>query len=739
MSLDAAQHTRGESVFIDDLPEPRGTLFGALLTSPIAHGTMLALDTRAAANAPGVRRIFTAKDVPGQNQIGAIVPDEPLFAEDGLHHVGQPIALVVATSPEAARAARALIELDCEALEPVVGPREAAARGQLLVPSRTLHHHDDDLEAVFAACSTVVSGASSTGGQEHLYLETQAALALPLEGGRLRIHAGTQGPTAVQRICARVLGLPMSAIEVEVRRLGGGFGGKEDQATPWATFAGLAARALGCPVKVVLTREEDMVFTGKRHPYEADWRLGLDADGKIQAFEATLFQNGGASADLSPAILERSLFHATNSYRVPHARITAHSCRTNLPPFTAFRGFGGPQGMFVIESALAHAAERIGIEREELQARNLLKDGDTFPYGQLATECHAERSFHELAETFDLAGRRAGVRAFNKTSARHKRGLAVMPITFGISFTNKMMNQAGALVHIYSDGSVHVATGAVEMGQGVTMKLRHIAALTLGCEPERVTVAATSTTTVANTSPTAASSGADLNGMAVRLACESLRARLDGVLVEQPDLDWGALIETAFMARVWLSAGAHYATPRIDYDKEAETGSPFAYHVFGAALCEATVDCLTGTYTLDVVKIVHDAGKSLAPLVDQGQVEGALAQGIGWLTLEELAFAPDGRLLSNALATYKAPDIHSMPRDVEVRFLEDAANPHAVLGSKGIGEPPLMYGMAAYFAIREAALAFRPEAGELLDAPLTPERLLLFLHGTPTPSAGPSR
>ena len=363
-----------------------------------------------------------------------------------------------------------------------------------------------------------------------------------------------------------------------------------------------------------------------------------------------------------------------------------------------------------------------------MQAKNLLSEGERFPYGQVAENCHAQRSFRELEKRYSLVARREAVRSFNAEATRFRRGLAVMPVCFGISFTNKMMNQAGALVHIYSDGSVHVATGAVEMGQGVTLKLRHIAAATLRCDLERVTIATTSTTTVANTSPTAASAGADLNGMAVQLACTSLRERLDAL----GELPWDELVQAAFFQRVYLSAGAHYATPRIGYDKETETGSPFAYHVFGAALCEATVDCLRGTYTIDCFKIVHDAGKSLAPLVDLGQVEGALAQGVGWLTLEELTFADDGRLLSNALATYKVPDVYSMPRDVEVTFLEDADNPHAVLGSKRIGEPPLMYGLAAYFAIRSAARAFRPEgpAGNaLLDAPLTPERLLLYLHG----------
>ncbi|MDG1498694.1 MAG: molybdopterin-dependent oxidoreductase [Planctomycetota bacterium] len=733
MSLDAAQHTRGESLFTDDLPEPEGCTFGAVFTSTIAHGKVLALHTDEALAAPGVVRILTAADVPGENQIGAIVPDEPLFAETDVHHEGQPIAMVIATTPEAARAARHLIRVDFKELEPVTCPREAARRGHFIVPSRTLGNANQaKLTDAFKKAHVVVEGTASMGGQEHLYLENQASLAAPLEGGRMRIFAGTQGPTAVQRVAARVLDLPMSAIEVEVKRLGGGFGGKEDQATPWATFAALGALVTGRPVKVALQREEDMISTGKRHPYDADWKIGLDEEGKIVAYEATLFQNAGASADLSPAILERSLFHGTGSYFVPATRITAHSCRTNLVPFTAFRGFGGPQGMFVIESALARAAEVMGRNPEELQAINLLTEGDRFPFGQIADGCHARRGFQEAAERYDLAGQRNSVDAFNTANVRHKRGLGVMPVCFGISFTNTMMNQAGALVHIYTDGSVHVATGAVEMGQGVTAKLRAIAHHVLECDIERITIATTSTTTVANTSPTAASAGADLNGMAVKIACEQLRQRLDDLRAKlDRKTAWPELIATAHAERIHLSCGAHYSTPKLEYNKELESGNPFAYHVFGTAITQATVDCLRGTYTIDSVHIVHDAGRSLAPLIDQGQVEGALAQGIGWLTLEDLQFSDQGRLLSRALATYKAPDIYSSPGDVRVTFLEDADNPTAVLGSKGIGEPPLMYGIGAYFAIRAAARQFRTRAngGDLLQAPLTPERLLMYLHG----------
>ncbi len=731
MSLDAARHTRGESLFVDDLPQPSGLLHGAVFSSPVAHGRLLSLDLDAAQKHAAVRRIFTAKDVPGENQIGAIIPDEPLFAEGHVHHIGQPLALVVATSPEAAREARDLIRAEIEELEPVVCPREAHRREQFIVPSRSLRLGDEaQLAEAFAKSATIVEGQTSTAGQEHLYLETQASMAVPLEGGRLRIYAGTQGPTAVQRVAARVLALPMSAIEVEVLRLGGAFGGKEDQATPWATFAALAAHCLEQPVKLVLQRSEDMLMTGKRHPYQSDWRLGLDQEGKILAYEATLFQNAGASADLSPAILERSLFHAANCYKIPNARITAHSCRTNLTPFTAFRGFGGPQGMFVIESALARAAEVLGVTKEHLQSINLLQSGDVTPYGQEMQGCVSRRSFEQTAQRFDLAGARRATVEFNAKNKRFKRGLATMPICFGISFTNKMMNQAGSLVHIYLDGSVQVASGAVEMGQGVTAKLRNIAAHTLGCDVNLISMAATSTTTVANTSPTAASAGADLNGMAVRIACTQLRERLDAL---ERGLPWKELINHAHQERVHLSSAAHYATPNIHYDKDAEWGAPFAYHVYGSSITRVTVDCLLGTYKIDSVEIVHDAGKSLAPLIDRGQVEGGLAQGIGWLTVEDLAYSDDGRLLSHNLATYKAPDIYSAPVKIEVEFLEHDESPCAVLGSKGIGEPPLMYGIGAFFAIRDAARAFRPVersgAEDLLCAPLTPERLLMYLHG----------
>ncbi len=739
-------HTRGESTFIGDLPDPPGLLHAAVLASPIPHGKIVRLDTTPAAAFDGVACVLTAADVPGENQIGGIVQDEPLLAEGEVHFAGQPILVVVADSPRRARQAAAAIDIEFDELPGVFDPRQAAAAGSLIVPSRTFSL--GDVDQAWAACDVVVEGRADSGGQEHLYLETQAALVLPQEGRRLRILSSTQAPTAVQRITARVLGLSMNDIEVDVTRLGGAFGGKEDQATPWAVIAALAASILRRPVRIALSRSEDMRMTGKRHPYSSDFRIGLKDDGTILAYQATYFQNAGAAADLSPAILERSLFHSTGSYFVPNVRVTAMSCRTNLPPFTAFRGFGAPQAMFVMESAITRAAEVMGIDRVEIQRRNLLAQGDTFPYGMKAQQSHARRAFAEAERRFEVTARRREINAFNRDNRLAKKGLAMMPVCFGISFTSTFLNQAAALVHVYTDGSVSVSTGAVEMGQGVNAKILNVAAHALGIDPARITVETTNTLRVANTSPTAASSGADMNGRATEIACAAIIERLRTVASEilevesarigvsgdtvtidgkPTEIGWQRLVSDAYFRRVSLSAQAHYATPKIHFDRSTEKGEPFAYHVYGSAVIEATVDCLRGTYTIDRVGIVHDAGRSLNPVVDMGQIEGGLMQGIGWMTVEELVFA-DGRNLTDTLSTYKIPDILATP-EIDGHFLEDADNPNAVMRSKAIGEPPLMYGIGSYFALLDAMRSFRPDREAFFHAPMTPERVLMFLHG----------
>ncbi|KAA9340739.1 xanthine dehydrogenase molybdopterin binding subunit [Adhaeribacter soli] len=747
-NIDAFNHVRGESVYLDDIAERQGTLHAWVFGSQVAHGKILSLDTSAAENMPGVYRILTAADIPGENQIGGIIADEPLLAEGEVHFWGQPVAIVLAETEAQAQEAAHKIVLEVEKLPVIIDPREAQKVGSLIMQPRTFHLGDP--ETGFAECEYIFEGVAENGGQEHLYIETQGAYAWPKETGSIYVASSTQGPTAVQRHTAHVLGIGMSRIEVDVTRLGGGFGGKEDQATPWAVMACLGAFLTKRPVKLVLHRMEDMRMTGKRHPYSSDFKIGLDKDFKIKAYEVTFYQNAGAAADLSPAVMERTLFHATNSYFIPNVRATAYSCKTNLPPNTAFRGFGGPQGMFVIESAIAFAAEKLGVAASVIQKANLLKEGDEFPYGQHTEGCEAENCWQTAESRYNLEQLREEVNAFNRENTLLKKGMALMPICFGISFTKTAMNQARALVHIYTDGSVGVSTGAVEMGQAVNTKMLQVAAQVLGINPNRIRIETTNTTRVANTSPSAASATADLNGKAVQMACENLLERLkahiaiqlnlegnaaieiqeEQVLVngKTVDLPWEKLVFSAYWSRLSLSENAHYATPDIHFNPEKEKGYPFAYHVYGTAIFTVTVDCLRGTYDFDSVKIAHDFGSSMNTNVDLGQIEGGLVQGIGWMTLEELIFNQEGRLLSNALSTYKVPDIYSVPKEVEVHFMDTPGSPRAIFGSKAVGEPPLMYGIGAFFALRNAIKAFRPEAEPAFVAPMTPEKVLLNLY-----------
>ncbi len=744
---DAIAHVRGESVYLDDIPLVQGTLFACVFDSPLAHGRLKKVDTTAASQMPGVVLVILASDLRGENQIGGIVPDEPLLADKEVHFQGMPVALVVAETAAQARAAAKLVTVEIEPLEVITDPRVAFAKNELIIPPKRFEL--GDTAAAWANCALVLEGRADVNGQEHLYIETQGAYAVPAEGGGIKIWSSTQGPTAVQRAVARVTGLPMHRIEVDVTRLGGGFGGKEDQANTWAALCAVAAQLTARPVQYSLDRMEDMRMTGKRHPYSADYKIGLDAEQRILAYEVTFYQNAGAAADLSPAVLERTLFHCTNAYYIPNVSATAYSCRTNLPPNTAFRGFGGPQGMFVIESAIAHAAGALGIESAVLQQKNLIRSGDSFPYGQKA-EREAVDTWVVADKRFDIAGMRRAVRDFNAQNRFMKRGMALMPICFGISFTKTAMNQARALVHVYTDGSVAVSTGAVEMGQGVNAKILQVAASTFSLPPEKITVHSTNTTRIANTSPSAASATADLNGKATLLACEAILKRLLDVAAAelntpndpdlrirdgfvwcngvQTELDWARLVNAAHLRRVNLSEHAHYATPGVYFDWATAKGHPFAYHVYGTAIVQVTVDCLRGRYVTDSVSVVHDFGQSMNPAVDHGQMEGGIVQGIGWMTMEEVVYDSDGRLRSNALSNYKIPDIYAVPRSIEVYPLETARDNLAIFSSKAVGEPPLMYGIGAYFAIRDAIMAFNPKAAPPFDAPFTPEKVLLHLY-----------
>ncbi|MFT5645899.1 MAG: xanthine dehydrogenase large subunit [Aureispira sp.] len=747
-NIDSYTHTRGESIYVDDLPILGGTLFAAIFDSPIAHGNITKLDVSQTRLLAGVKHVITQADIPGENQIGGIFPDEPALADGAVHFRGQPIAVVLATSKKIAHEALKTIIFEADPLPIIVDPREAASKGEIIGSVRIFKM--GDVAKGWKECTHIYEGQADCNGQEHLYIEGQGAYAFPIENDCIRIVSSTQGPTQVQRGIARVLGVSMNKVEVDVRRLGGGFGGKEDQATPFAVLAALGAYLSKKPVKLVLDRDEDMRMTGKRHPYTADFKIGLDENYKIIAYEADFFQNAGAAADLSPAVLERTLFHATNAYFVPNTRLSARSCRTNLPPNTAFRGFGGPQGKFIIESAITMAAEALEIDRAVIQKVNLLKDGDEFSYGQIVEGCEAETTWNQAEVDYEIEATRKRVLAFNASHTNLKKGLAFMPICFGISFTNTPMNHARALVHLYQDGSVGVSTGAVEMGQGVNTKMVQVAAQVFALNPERIKLETTNTTRVANTSPTAASAGADLNGRALQVACDAILLRLrtfvqqefkvehleavnlhdEWVYVDgkKTDWSWEKLVSNAFVARIQLSEKGHYATPRVNFDKETGKGHPFAYHVYGTAITEVTIDCVRGIYEFDAVNIVHDFGQSMNKGIDRGQVEGGLVQGMGWMTMEDLRYNEEGRLLSSALSTYKVPDIFSVPKEINVKFLETNHTNLAILKSKAVGEPPLMYGIGAHFAITDAIKAFNPKATGLFESPMTHERVLMALY-----------
>ncbi len=747
-NTDAYGHVRGESIYLDDIPLIHNTLFACVFDSPVAHGILKSVDVSYALKIKGVFSIILAKDIPGENQIGGIIPDEPLLADGHVHFQGMPIALVLAETEEIAHAAAKKIKVVIDPLEIITDPRIAFEKNELIIPPKKFKLGDSDM--AFKDCPHVFSGRADINGQEHLYIETQGAYSVPMESGGIKIYSSTQGPTAVQRTVARVTGLAMHRIEVEVGRLGGGFGGKEDQASSWACLCALGTLLTNRPVKYSLHRMEDMRMTGKRNPYSADYKIGLDKDFNIQAYEVVFYQNAGAAADLSPAVLERTLFHCTNSYFIPHVTATAYSCRTNLPPNTAFRGFGGPQGMFVIESAITHAAEQLNIRPSVIQRKNLIPPGAEFPYGQKA-ESEAVTTWMQGDSYFDFEKILVAAHDFNLKNKNKKRGVALMPICFGISFTKTLMNQARALVHVYTDGSVAVSTGAVEMGQGVNTKMQQVAAETFSISPDQVKVHTTNTLRVANTSPSAASATADLNGKAVLMACEVILNRLKIVAAEelhipfdantikiengfvfhhnlQTKLDWKTLVNAAFVKRVNLSEHAHYATPGVHFDWTTSKGHPFSYHVYGTAIVQVTLDCLRGIYEVDFVKGVHDFGKSMNTLIDNGQIEGGIVQGIGWMTMEEIVYDANGKLQSNALSSYKIPDIYSIPHTIDIKPLSTTRENLAIFSSKAVGEPPLMYGIGAYFAIRDAIRAFNKNASLAYDAPFTPEKVLMAVY-----------
>ncbi|PNY79826.1 xanthine dehydrogenase molybdopterin binding subunit [Deinococcus koreensis] len=743
----AAGHVTGTALYTDDLGVRLQNLLHAWpVQAPHAHARILRLDPAPAMRVPGVVRVLSAADVPGVNDAG-VKGDEPLFPETVRYH-GHAVGWVLGESEEAARLGAAAVEVEYGPLPSVITVQEAIAAGAFQGARSTLRR--GDVAVGFAGAARVFEGEFEIGGQEHFYLETNAALAHVDEAGQVFIQSSTQHPTETQEITAHVLGVPSSHVTVQCLRMGGGFGGKEMQPHGYAAVAALGAVLTGRPVRLRLNRTQDLTMTGKRHPFHAVWKAGFDEDGLFRALQVTLTSDGGWSLDLSEPVMARALCHIDNAYFIPHVEAHGRIAQTNKTSQTAFRGFGGPQGMLVVEDILGRVAPLLGVEAHELRRRNFYQPGEATPYGQPVR--HAER-LHDLwaglLERSGFEARRAEVAAFNRAHPHTRRGLAVTPVKFGISFNFTAYNQAGALVHVYKDGSVLINHGGTEMGQGLHTKMLQVAATALGVPLSSVRLAPTRTDKVPNTSATAASSGADLNGGAVKDACDQIRARLAevaaGTLGVHPDdvrfaggrvfplghpergMSFPELVHDAYHRRTQLWAAGYFRTPGLHWDRSAMQGEPFKYFSYGASVSEVEVDGFTGAYRVRRADLMHDVGDSLSPLIDLGQVEGGYLQGVGWLTLEELRWDESqgpqrGRLLTQSASTYKLPSFSELPDEFNVALLERATETGVVYGSKAVGEPPLMLAISVREALRDACASFGPAGrSTLLGSPATPE------------------
>ncbi|MDA0275244.1 MAG: molybdopterin-dependent oxidoreductase [Proteobacteria bacterium] len=722
----AALHVSGEARYVDDLPEPAGTLHAALGMAAVAHARILSMDLDPVRAAQGVRAVLAAADIPGANNIGPVIADEPVFASDRVLFHGQPLFAVAADTVEAARRAARLARIRYESLELVLSVDQAMQKQAFVLPSLKVARGDP--AAALARATHRIRGRLRCGGQEHFYLEGQVALAIPGERGEMLVHASTQHPSEIQHLVAAALGKPSSAVTVELRRLGGGFGGKETQAAVYAIAAALLARTTGRAVKLRVDRDDDMIGTGKRHDFRYDYEAGFDADGRLAALDMDMASRCGISADLSAAVNDRAVFHADNCYFLENVAIASHRCRTNTVSNTAFRGFGGPQGMFAIEGVLAAVARRLGLDALDVRKRNLYgkSERNVTHYGMTIRDNVAPQLIEELERDSDYRARREAIGRWNAAHPHIRRGLALTPVKFGISFTAIPMNQAGALVHIYTDGSVAVNHGGTEMGQGLMVKVQQLVAAEFGIPLEAVRITATSTGKVPNTSPTAASSGTDLNGEAARAACRALKERLapftGASLAERA--------KAAFRARVSLSATGYFRTPEIHFDRKRFHGEPFYYFAYGAAVSEVAVDTLTGESRLLRADLLHDCGRSLNPAIDRGQIEGGFIQGMGWLTAEELVWNAEGVLLTHAPSTYKIPVASDCPPVFNVRLWEGGENRRDIAHrSKAVGEPPLMLALSVFHAIADAVGSTSDSREPVpLEAPAAPENVLKAIH-----------
>ncbi|XLY86553.1 xanthine dehydrogenase molybdopterin binding subunit [Ectopseudomonas mendocina] len=741
----ADKHVTGEAVYVDDRLEFPNQLHVYARQSDRAHARILRIDTRPCYEFAGVATAITKDDVPGQLDIGPVVAGDPLLADGKVEYVGQVVLAVAADSLETARKAAMAAIVEYEDLEPVLDVVEALRKKHFVLDSHT--HRIGDSASKLAGAKHRLQGTLHIGGQEHFYLETQISSVMPTEDGGMLVYTSTQNPTEVQKLVAEVLGVPMNKIVIDMRRMGGGFGGKETQAAGPACLCAVIAHLTGRPTKMRLPRVEDMSMTGKRHPFYVEYDVGFDDDGLLHGIEMDLAGNCGYSPDLSGSIVDRAMFHSDNAYFLGNATINGHRCKTNTASNTAYRGFGGPQGMVAIEEVMDAVARSLGKDPLEVRKTNYYgkTERNVTHYHQTVEHNVIHEMTAELEESAEYAKRRREIIEFNQKSPVLKKGLAMTPVKFGISFTATFLNQAGALIHIYTDGSIHLNHGGTEMGQGLNTKVAQVVAEVFQVDIERIQITATNTDKVPNTSPTAASSGTDLNGMAAKNAAETIKQRLVDFLVREykvtPEdiefrngqvrvrdhfLSFEEVIQKAYFGQVSLSSTGFYRTPKIYYDRDKAAGRPFYYYAYGVACVEVLVDTLTGEYRMLRGDILHDVGDSLNPAIDIGQVEGAFVQGMGWLTMEELVWNAKGKLMTNGPASYKIPAIADMPIDLRVKLVENRKNPEdTVFHSKAVGEPPFMLGIAAWCALKDAVASLADyKVQPQIDAPATPERVL---------------
>ena len=769
----AVGHVTGASQFIDDMPPLHGELIVDVVGSPVAHGRVVSIDISIAEKIPGVFRIFTARDVPGHNTFGPVAKDEHLLADDEVTFLGDPVVLIATETREAMKAAKKAIKITIDPLPPLFSIDDAIAANSFLTPERKLER--GNVEPLLAAPAQhnlkEIEGTFDIGGQDHFYLESHAALAVPGEGGTMHVHSSTQHPSEVQMIVAEVIGVPFNHVVCACKRMGGGFGGKETQAAQPAAMAAVVAHLTGRPARIIYTKDDDMKFTGKRHPFKAFYKVAFDSHGYLHALDARLFSNGGCTLDLSSPVLERALFHIDNAYYIPNVRVVGRVCKTNLPSNTAFRGFGGPQGVAVIENILQEIAESLKKDAADIRRINCYgsesaptsPNNNETPYGQTVRNNVLPSLLDQLIAEAQYKKRREEVASFNAASRTHLKGLALTPVKFGISFTNTMMNQANALVNLYQDGTVIVTTGATEMGQGVHTRIRQLVADDLGIPFEAILVATTATDKNNNTSPSAASATTDLNGMAALDATSRLRARLAAVaapMLAAPDaapalehirfedndvfdartpkakrLRFRDVVCQAHVQRINLGERGFYATPGIHFNRDTFKGSPFLYYTNGAACAEVLIDRFTGDMKVSRVDLLMDAGVPINPGIDRGQIIGGFIQGMGWCTTEELKYSDTGALLSHSPTTYKIPNISDIPQIFNVSFFDNARNDVSIKRSKALGEPPLLLGLAVWAAVKDA-LSYAAGAGNIapLSLPATNEQILLGLSRMKAPT-----